>query len=68
MATNLGVKLNAMGYGDNDLRSPEGGNNGRGVLDQVWPTGIMATGGQRKSAERVKGKRGGTSRGKGKRY
>lgn len=66
MSVNLGVRMNAMGYGDQDTRSPEGGNNGRGMLDQVWPTGVMATGGQRKSAERVKGRKGGMR--KSKRY
>jgi hypothetical protein len=64
MATDLGVKMNAQGYGEQDTRSPEGGNNGRGMLGQVWQTGVMATGGQRRGAERVKGKRGGKSRSK----
>ena len=66
MATNLGVKMNALGYGDQDTRSPEGGNNARGVLNQVWPTGIIATGGQKRGAERVKGRKGGER--KAKRY
>jgi hypothetical protein len=68
MATDIGVgkAMNAQGYGPQDTRSPEGGNNERGVLGQVWMTGVMATGGQRKSAERMKGKRDGAR--KGKRY
>lgn len=52
MSVDLGVRMNAMGYGPQDLRSPEGGNNGRGMLDQVWPTGIMATGGRKREAGR----------------
>lgn len=64
MSENLGgVNMNAMGYRNQDLRDPEGGNNSRGVLGNVRPTGITARGrmnaGRSKSAER-KGSRGGS--------
>lgn len=45
MATDLKYDINAVGYGPQDLRSEDGGNSTRGMLDQVRPTGIMATGG-----------------------
>lgn len=59
------MDMNATGFGPQDLRSEEGGNSTRGMLDQVRPTGIVATGGgyrggERKSmrkAMRVKGRR-----------
>ena len=45
MSTKLKCDINAQGYGDQELRDAEGGNNGRGVLEQTRQTGIMATGG-----------------------
>jgi hypothetical protein len=38
--------VNAMGVGDQNIDDERGGNNSRGVFDQVRPTGIMATGGR----------------------
>lgn len=60
MATDLPElrKVNATGVGSQDLRSEDGGNSSRGMLDQVRPTGIVATGGNRKSSkDRSMGKR-----------
>ncbi len=44
MAINMDLDMNAVGYGDQDLESDRGGNNSRGVLDQVRPTGLLFDG------------------------
>lgn len=45
MAVNIKMKrVNATGIPPYELDSRDGGNNSRGVLEQIWPTGIMATG------------------------
>lgn len=46
MATDMKYDMNATGYGSQDLRSEDGGNSTRGMLDQIRPAGIIATGGQ----------------------
>lgn len=44
-------RINATGNGDQDLRDAEGGNNSRGVLGNVRPTGIQARNKASKSRE-----------------
>lgn len=55
--------INAQGVGE-AVRDAKGGNNTRGVLDQVRPTGIMATGrkGGRIQLPREGSERGGRGR------
>ena len=50
-------RMNATGIGEQDLRSDEGGNNSRGVLDNVRPTGIVGTGRKNSKSSRDMGKR-----------
>lgn len=66
MSTDLKIDMNAVGYGSQDLRSEDGGNNSRGMLDQVRATGIMATGEAGRGLQ-ARGEKGRQTSGRGKR-
>lgn len=51
MSTDLSEfkRMNATGVGEQDLRDADGGNNSRGCLGNVRPTGITARGDKKRS-------------------
>lgn len=51
-------RVNATGYGDQDRKTKDGGNDTRGVFDQMRPTGIVARGDKKKSRKIGVGTRG----------